>query len=179
MGVKITKALTKKELRIILNNVDQATRNALLLEANTGLRISDIVQLKYSDIKKGQLEIIEKKTKKPQLTKINKKLVKYLENHKTTKGDFIFWNGKVKFASIIRKIQRRIVEACDYHNIDSSFISTHSFRKTFATKAYEETKDLLIVQKLLNHSSVDMTKKYIQINKEEVDSVRENTRIGF
>lgn len=179
MPAKTTRALTDEEVFNILSSVPQYVKNALLLEANTGLRISDIVDLKFEDIQFGKLEIFEKKTKKPQITKINMALVEYIFFNRTSLTEYIFWNKKVKKSSLIRSIERWIIKACDYHNINSEFISTHSFRKTFATKAYNETKDILIVQQLLNHSNISITERYIQINRERADDIRKKSRIGF
>lgn len=180
MAHKVTKPLTEDEITKILNNVTQDVKNALLIQLNTGLRISDIVRLKYSDIQFGKLEVIEKKTGKPQITKINMDLVQYIFEHRTIyDSNYIFWNSKTKIDSIIRKIEKQIIKACDYENINSEFISTHSFRKTFATNAYKETNDILVVQYLLNHSSVSVTQRYIQINKDKADSFRSKSRIGF
>lgn len=180
MAHKVTKPLTEDEITKILNNVTQDVKNALLIQLNTGLRISDIVRLKYSDIQFGKLEVIEKKTGKPQITKINMDLVQYVFEHRTIHdSDYIFWNSKTKIDSIIRKIEKQIIKACDYENIHSEFISTHSFRKTFATNAYKETNDILVVQYLLNHSSVSVTQRYIQVNKDKADNFRSKSRIGF
>ena len=81
--------------------------------------------------------------------------------------------------AFVRKVQDQILRACDYENIDSAFISTHSFRKSFATLAYDETKDIMFVQQLLNHSSVSVTQKYIRVNKEKADNYRGKQRLGF
>ena len=77
---KMTKAISKEEIDTILGSIKikQDVRNALLVELNTGLRIQDIARLRYNDIQFGKLEIIEKKTKKPQITRINMELVEYL-----------------------------------------------------------------------------------------------------
>ena len=69
MASKTTKPLTDDEIFKILNNVSQEVKNALLLQLNTGLRISDIIKLKYSDIQFGKLEIFEKKLVKLRLQK--------------------------------------------------------------------------------------------------------------
>ena len=161
---KMTKAISKEEIDTILGSIKikQDVRNALLVELNTGLRIQDIARLRYNDIQFGKLEIIEKKTKKPQITKINMELVEYKERKALGAG-----------------LQDQILKACDYENVDSTFISTHSFRKSFATLAYNETKDIMFVQQLLNHSSVSVTQKYIKVNKEKADDYRGRQRLGF
>ncbi len=178
---KMTKAISQEEIQKILGSIKikQDVRNALLIELNTGLRIQDIAKLRFSDIQFGKLELIEKKTKKPQITKINMELVEYLFKNRTQDGDYIFASDENSIKAFVRKVQDQIAKACDYENIDNTFISTHSFRKTFATLAYQETKDIMFVQQLLNHSSVSVTQKYIQINKDKADSYRKKQRLGF
>ncbi|MGL4988096.1 MAG: tyrosine-type recombinase/integrase [Cetobacterium sp.] len=178
---KMTKAMNKDEIDTILgsNKIKQDVRNALLIELNTGLRIQDIARLKYSDIQFGKLEIIEKKTKKSQITRINMELVEYLFKNRVRVDNYIFGENEREVRAFVRKVQAQILKACDYENIDSTFISTHSFRKSFATFAYTETKDIMFVQQLLNHSSVSVTQRYIEINKEKADNYRGKQRLGF
>lgn len=53
-----------------------------------------------------------------------------------------------------------------------SSIGTHSFRKMFATKCYEASgNDIELVRRLLQHSSVAVTRRYIGISDEKVESV--------
>lgn len=179
MANKVTRILTKDEIVKIFRWLSQDVKQMLFLQLNTGLRISDIITLKYKDIMFGKLEIKERKTGKPQVTRVNIDVVEYLFNNKINEGEYIFWNEKCNPKSLIRKVERQIQNACDMENINREFISTHSFRKTFATDAYNRTKDIVVVQELLNHSSSAVTQRYIRINKEKVDETREKTALGF
>ena len=179
MANKVTRILTSDEIKKIFRYLTQDVKQMLFLQLNTGLRISDIILLKFKDIMFGKLEIRERKTGKPQMTRINIEVVEYLFNNRIYNGDYLFWDEKCNPKSIIRKVERQIQNACDMENINSEFISTHSFRKTFATDAYNRTKDIVVVQELLNHSSAAVTQRYIRINKEKVDETREKTALGF
>lgn len=179
MANKVTRILSENEIKQIFRYLSQDVKQMLFLQLNTGLRISDIILLKYRDIMFGKLEIKEKKTGKAQVTRINMEVVEYLFNNKLYKGEYMFWDEKCNPKSMIRKVEWQIQKACDMENINSEFISTHSFRKTFATDAYNRTKDIVVVQELLNHSSVAVTQRYIRINKEKVDETREKTALGF
>lgn len=106
-------------------------------------------------------------------------LVEYLFKNRTREDNFIFASNEKEVKAFVRKVQDQILKACDYENVDSTFISTHSFRKSFATLAYNETKDIMFVQQLLNHSSVSVTQKYIKVNKEKADDYRGRQRLGF
>ncbi|MFD5264536.1 tyrosine-type recombinase/integrase, partial [Bacillus wiedmannii] len=71
----------------------------------------------------------------------------------------------------ISKIQayRQLQKAGDFAGIES--IGTHTMRKTFGYWFYKQTKDVAMLQDILNHSTPQITLKYIGINKEEKDSI--------
>ena len=139
---------------------------ALVIEATTGLRISDVLKLKVSDFLKEKLEIREKKTNKLQYRKINSQLIaqvnKYAISNRLGEDDYVINCSE-------RNVQRYLkfaVESLNYENI-----GTHSFRKYYAQYVYNQTKDIRIVQALLNHSSTDTTERYLGINYEEIDRI--------
>ena len=47
---------------------------------------------------------------------------------------------------------------------------THSLRKTFGYHLYKQTKDIALLQKVLNHSSQDVTLRYIGVTQEIIDN---------
>ena len=49
-------------------------------------------------------------------------------------------------------------------------IGTHTLRKTFGYHFYKEKKDIVILQKIFNHSAPDITLRYIGINQDIIDS---------
>ena len=57
---------------------------------------------------------------------------------------------------------------------------SHNFRVTFATQAYEATKDILSVSKVLGHKSVKVTQRYIKTGKaEEIDKWAGNIKFDW
>lgn len=157
--------------------------SALYTQLNTGLRIQDVAKMEYDKIKYGKLELIEKKTGKPQITRINIDVVEFLDKLRVmvnNKSKYVFlYDENYNPSSFVRKVQLQIQSACDYANIDGTFISTHSFRKAFATKAYEESgRNLILVQHLLNHSNVSITQRYINSYQKEIDKFREQQNSG-
>lgn len=134
---------------------------ALVLEANLGLRISDIVELKLSDIVRDgdrhRLDIVELKTGKKRTFTVPQQLYMYIENYCLKNG--IRPDERI-FPTTNRSIQRQLKKVCDWLGYDH--ISTHSFRKYFATRIYQQNgKDLLLVQAALQHASPATTLKYI------------------
>ena len=56
-------------------------------------------------------------------------------------------------------------------------IGTHSLRKTWGYFVYKRTKNLAIIMKILNHSSISQTLKYIGIEQEDLNLIYENCKI--
>ncbi len=142
----------------------------LILQANLGLRLGDTLRLTPSSfIKDGsryRLDIIEEKTEKKRTFTVPTPLFVYIENYCLRNGigqhDRIFPFGE-------RNVQRALKRTCDYLGIEG--VSTHSFRKYYATEIYRNNgHDILLVQKLLQHGSPDTTRRYIGISTEQVEN---------
>lgn len=66
---------------------------------------------------------------------------------------------------IVLKQLRKVCDYCEYEGI-----STHSFRKFFATQIYiNNVHDIMLVKRLLQHSSVATTERYIGNNSKKVE----------
>lgn len=182
-GNKISRPLSNKEfLKIIEYIKSKDVKLMLIIEATTGLRIQDIAILKWSNLRNGKLEISEMKTKKTQNREYPLWLRNMLEDFKEENykkiNDYLFLeddkNLKKQINALVRKCQRQIQTSCKLSDIESTHISTHSFRKYFATENYKATKDIVLIQEMLNHSSLATTRKYVRINQEEVNEVCRN-----
>ena len=68
-----------------------------------------------------------------------------------------------------QQLLKKIVDFLGYKNI-----STHSFRKFFATNIYNNNnKDILLVQELLQHASAKTTQRYINISRVAIEKALE------
>ncbi len=175
---KKTVALTKEQFDDIITTMKDGftgfrpnprVATALVIEANLGIRISDVLQLKLNDIKKDgdryHLEIIEKKTKKERTFTVPNAIYTYLkmycfENH-------IEPDERI-FPITERAVQKQLKLVCDFCEYEN--ISTHSFRKFFATEIYKNNGyDIMLVKHLLQHSSAATTQRYIGIDTKKVE----------
>jgi integrase len=155
---------------------------------NTGLRVSDLLELKFEDLNDNRiLRIIEIKTQKIKLIKFNTICVnsfEILKKYYMKKGipaeEFLFKSLNREF------IKKRIFKKISYSGIKKYFtllknelkleypIGTHSLRKTFGKRIYENESDLGLVMKLLNHSSEGVTLRYIGIDDELIIKCYDN-----
>jgi integrase len=150
------------------------------LGINTGLRISDLLSLKVSDVAdrnrlKNRVSIRERKTGKIKdfpLGKTSKKALKeYFKVLSPAPGCYLFPSRKGYNKPISRVQAYRVLnKACRVAGLNER-IGTHSMRKTFGYHAYKMGMDLSVIQKLLNHSNPAVTLNYIGITRDDLDNV--------
>ena len=151
---------------------ETGTRNLLLflLGINTGLRVSDLLRLKIRDIKNQEsIQIIEKKTKKTKKFPIPKDLRSFVNEYVDKKPLCKYLFKSQKANKPISRVQayRIIKKACNSVGLDHT--GTHTLRKTFGYHFYKQTKDIAMLQQILNHSSQDITLRYIGVTQEIID----------
>lgn len=176
------KATIEKMKRYLLskNNRDYAL---FVLGINSGLRVSDLLSLKVSDVMesdklKDRITLTERKTGKRKdfpLSDTAKKALSLLlgEKQNDTRSicdSWLFPSRKGNEALTRGQAWRILNDAGRYAGLKES-IGTHSMRKTFGYHAYKKGLDLSLIQKLLNHSSPAITLAYIGITREDMDDV--------
>lgn len=158
-----------RKVENILKN--QSLRNLLFftIGTNCGLRISDILALNVSDVKnKNFIQITEKKTGKFKKFPINSKLkplfAKYTKGKNLDSPLF-----ETKFGNRLERVTAYYIirNACEEASLDDKF-GTHTMRKTFGYHHYKKFKDVAILQKIFNHSSPDVTLRYIGIEEDQI-----------
>ncbi|MGE7091317.1 tyrosine-type recombinase/integrase [Lysinibacillus sp. NPDC048646] len=165
-----------EEIELFLKEKNERDYILFLLGIYTGLRISDILSLKVKDLKdKKYLVINEKKTRRkknngrsielnPILKKALKKYLKDRPNH-----EYVIKSRVGNNKSITRERAYMILrEVANEFDIDS--LACHSMRKTLGFHLYQQTKDIVLVQKTLNHEDSSYTLRYIGIEQDTVNS---------
>lgn len=147
---------------------------ALSLEANLGLRISDILQLRLSSIirdgNRYRLNIVEQKTKKKREFTVPTDIYIYIQNYALENN--ISPAAKL-FDMSERAVNKHLKLVCDY--LGYSGIGSHSFRKYFATSIYVNNHyDINLVRVLLQHSSTVTTQRYIGLQSKEIENALQN-----
>ena len=153
---------------------EHGTRDFLLflMGINIGLRISDILKLKVSDVKnKNYIEITEQKTGKYKRFPITESFKEVLEDYIIGKNSEEWLFPSQRGNKPITRIQayRIICNACSEAGINTR-IGTHTLRKTFGYHFYNKTKDIALLQCIFNHSTPSVTLRYIGINQDIIDS---------
>ena len=183
----LPKVMTEKEINQLIKhveiNIKKNFRDDALIELlySTGLRVSEIANLKMGDIdfEKSEIKILGKGNKQRVVIFNNKskeKIIKYLKNDKrfiSLKTEALFQN-KFKKALSPRSIQRLLKKYLNFSGINSKY-STHTLRHTFATHLLEGGADIKVIQQLLGHSSPETTKIYTHVSSPTLKNVYNNS----
>lgn len=155
-------------------------RISLLISVGSflGLRISDILGLKWEDIlDKDEFTLQEKKTKKVRVIKINGQLQLHIKDcyhqiQPRNMEEHIFISQKGSIYSI-QRINVIFKEIKKKYNLEINNFSTHSMRKSFGREVFRKSgtqAELALVKlsQLFNHSNISVTRRYLGISKEEL-----------
>ena len=170
MPESVRSYMTIEEVRALIATPiqNEEVKRAYLFSCFCGLRISDIVGLKWQDIflDNGQyrLSVAMQKTKEPIYLPLSNEALKWIpEQGNKTGNDFVFHLPVL----INVYLKPWAVKA----GITKHF-TFHTARHTFATMMLTLGADLYTVSKLLGHTSVKMTQVYAKIvNKKKDDAV--------
>ncbi|KWR52352.1 tyrosine-type recombinase/integrase [Bacteroides stercoris] len=152
----------------------------------TALRVSDILPLTWSDIlHKGSLTKSEKKTGKVRKIPFNLNIQTRIEELymllKRPNPNELIFKSKFTGTSISPQYLNRIMKEWKIkYKLNIENFSTHTFRKTFGRYVYDTSENkseaLLLLNRIFNHSSVEITKVYICIRKDEINSIFDSIR---
>lgn len=173
------------EFRNYYRNMENNPRNyaLIVLGLNSALRIGDMLSLRWRDVYHGEqgkyrehLTVVEKKTGKENIIALNDSSREALEFYRTTlktfdENTFIFTSQKAPYNGISRsqafRIIKKAAESCEL----DSHVSCHSLRKTFGYHAWQNGFPPALLMNIYNHSSYDITKRYLCIDQIERDEV--------
>lgn len=146
-----------------------------------GLRISDILQLSWDMLLDGDSFMLsEKKTGKRRIVRINDGFQKHIRDcfdalkiQDKTENCFL---SKKKVVYSVQRINVILKEIKEQYNLKIEHFSTHSFRKTFGRRIVEQAGEnsemaLIKLSELFNHSSPQITRKYLGLRHEELMEV--------
>lgn len=178
-GIKIPRSkkfpvtLTKQEIMVLINSADNPKHKLILkLLYSTGMRLSEIVNLKWEDIdfNEGFIWIKNAKEYKDRYVgianSIKYELIKY---KKDVRSNYVFSVSGHQMSP--RSIQYAVKCAAIRSNIDKD-IHVHTLRHSFATHLLEMGTDIRKIQVLLGHANVNTTQIYTHVSKQEIKNIK-------
>ncbi|MDF1544617.1 MAG: site-specific tyrosine recombinase XerD [bacterium] len=173
--------LAPREIETILETIDTSSlsgkrdRAALELLYGSGLRISELISVKMSDLEleAGFLRVTGKGGKQRlvpmsdlSIKTINTLLANQSSETPRESSNCLFLNRFAKPFSRVgmwKMIKKRVIQA----NITKP-VSPHTFRHSFATHLLEGGADLRVVQEMLGHADISTTQIYTTLDREYI-----------
>jgi integrase/recombinase XerD len=185
IGLKLPDVLSIAEIDLIVSNIDNSSkhgqRNTTIIETlySCGLRVSELINLKISNIKFLEKYIkITGKGNKERLTPISQKCLKLLSIYineirihqiiKSVNDDIVFLNNRG--SQLSREMIFTIVKKLTEKSGIKKNVSPHTFRHSFATHLIEGGADLRAVQEMLGHENITTTEIYTHLDNDYLRS---------
>ena len=182
-GTKLPSFMNKVEIDKFLNAIDTfefteniAYRNRLILKIiiYTGVRVSEILNLKMKDMFKEEnvyLLQIKGKGNKPRVVMINSSIIendlKHLLDIRVCNSDLLVCNQKgerLTQAYVSRIVENILISA----GIRKEKNGAHMLRHSFATLLYAKHHDLILVQEALGHADINTSRIYTHFDKDRL-----------
>lgn len=166
---KAHEAISTSDLRALLRALPERERLLCMVLAETGMRISEALGLEWSDIDLGRQakisisrqyyrgELRELKTEKSvRCLPVSKGLAKRLRDEKAkTNGRGAVFVSRRGTRLSDRNIRRTFAKSCTKAGVDS--VPFHRLRHTFASRLYDDHKDIRKVSEWLGHAEATFT----------------------
>ena len=173
---KLPVVLSKKEVKELIENT-RNPKHRLLIELlySTGLRLSECINLRYTDLdlNDGLGWVRMGKGSKDRIFIISDMFRKHLLEYKGNNGSdgkgYIFSVNGRKMTP--RAIQLAIKISAERAGIEKD-VHVHTLRHSFATHLLENGVDIRKIQKLLGHSNLQTTQIYTQVSSEEIKKIK-------
>ena len=180
--MKGARPLTAEEIErislVFKGRYEVRNRCMFMLGIKTGMRISELLTLNVGDVfEKGRpVEVLNlrkqqvKGKKEARSIPLNtdakaaiKELVDWISQQGETTADTPLFPSQVGGDRITRMQGHRILKRAYEDAGLTGKVTTHSLRKSFGTKIYTATKDIVVTKELLGHANVNTTQKYIGV----------------
>ncbi len=149
-------------------------RTLLLLAYSAGLRVSEAVQLKVTDINSDRMQITisEGKGKKDRVVTLSTSILLLLrEYYKLYKPAQWLFEGQNKEEHYSTRSAQLILKEA-YKNLAlAPNISFHSLRHSYATHLLENGTDITYIQKLLGHNDINTTMRYTHVTNKDIGKI--------
>ena len=180
IGLKLPEVLTVNEINDILDTIDlslpEGQRNRAMLEVlySCGLRVSELISLRYSDVYFDEGFIrVEGKGSKQRLVPISETAIREIKNYLLDRNlmvvkkgfeDILFLSrrGTALSRIMVFHIIKQQTEMAGVHKN----VSPHTFRHSFETHLMEGGANLRAIQEMLGHEKITTTEIYTHIDRQ-------------
>lgn len=170
----LPKVLSKEEVKKLFETTNNLKHLLVLQMAyGMGLRVSELIALKYSniDFDRRQVHIVAAKGKKDRYVNLPRTLIPLLHDYLMCyqPKEYLF-EGHLGNQYTTRSAQMVFKKAMEKAKITKS-VGIHGLRHSYATHLLEAGTDMVFIQKLLGHSTIKTTEIYAKISNQLISRV--------
>jgi len=169
---KLPEILSKKEIEKMIKITTNLIHRAIIqIGYASGLRVSEVVNLKWKDIDfdRGLIHIKQSKGKKDRIVMLAEKVKETLETLENSGGWLFKTNRNKKYTK--RTIQKILENAGKKANIQKK-VTPHTLRHSFATHLLEKGTDIRYIKDLLGHSNISTTLIYTKVSNRDISKIK-------
>jgi len=169
---KLPEVLSRREVKNLIENADNnKSRLIVSFLYSTGLRVSELVNLKIEDLnlddKTGWVR--KGKGSKDRIFTLSGSLCDDIKNYLEERDNqYVFSKSKPLTTRNIQKIIKMTAARAEINKN----VTPHTLRHSFATHLLENGTDVRIIQSMLGHASIATTQIYTHISSEQIKKVQ-------
>ncbi len=173
---KLPDVLAEEEMvDMILSTQNLKHRSLLMTSYSAGLRVSELVKLKLTDIdsKRMMIHIRNGKGKKDRMVPLSEKLLVTLREYFSVfKPKIYLFEGEEEGRAYSKRSAQQVLAAAKRRAGITKKGSIHMLRHSYATHLLESGTDIRYIQALLGHNSLGTTMRYTHVSKIQIGSIQ-------
>ncbi len=175
--MQLPKLLNEDELARLFNALTNKKHKAMLFTAySAGLRVSEIVNLRLTDIDSVRMQIFVRKAKGKKDRYVNLSPVlldilrSYNRDYHPRPREYLFESEQTFTAYPVRTVQQIFSNAKHKAGIRKE-VGVHSLRHSFATQLLDKGTDIRYIKDLLGHFNIKTTERYLHVSKAKLVNI--------
>jgi site-specific recombinase XerD len=173
--MQIPRMFSKEDIEKILKAVENLKHKTILLLCySSGLRVSEVVQLKVRDIDSGRMiiNILAAKGKKDRIVPLSTTTLKYLRQYyREYKPKQYFFEGQYTGEPYSKRSAQAILAAAKKKAKVNKPGSIHALRHSYATHLLDKGVDITYIQKILGHNDLKTTLRYLHVTNRDLSRI--------
>jgi len=168
-SIKLPQVMSQEEIKALIDTIENLKhRTIVMLLYSTGMRLSEVANLKIADIdsKQMRIKVVQGKGSKDRYTLLSEQVLLELRAYYLIyrPKEYLFNGAREGRPLHGRSIQHLVQLALARLGLQHKSFSVHTIRHSFATHLVDQGADLHTVKELLGHSSLKTTAHYLHLS---------------
>lgn len=173
---KLPAVMTQPEIKKLLAGVKNIKhRSVIMMLYSSGMRLSEIANLKIADIdsKRMRIKVVQGKGSKDRFTILSERVLQELRSYYLIYKpvEYLFNGNTLGKPLSMRSIQHLVQLSLLNAGLSKKHYSVHTLRHSFATHLLDNGTDLHTIKELLGHSNIQTTMRYMHLTAKRTNAI--------